>query len=117
RLQMEYMAGIYQMQKELLDAQHDHLLGNMTCGAFRIMQNQDDRLVSYTTISKGQRTLVPRTDFVVFVEQTHMGREKILARGNWQRVMDIAGKLFQKTDHFPERYVVQHFPTVEQLRL
>jgi hypothetical protein len=117
RLQMEYLAGIYQMQKELLDAQHEHLMGNMSCGTYRIMQNRDDRLVSYTTISKGQRTLIPKADFVVFVEQTPMGREKILGRGNWERVMGITGQLFQKTDHFPERYVVQHFPSVEQLRL
>ena len=117
RLQMEYLAGIYTMQKELLDAQHDHLLGNMTSGSYRIMQNQDDRLVSYTTITKGQRTLMPKADFVVFVEQTQMGREKILARGNWQRVMEIAGQHFHKTDHFPERYALQDFPTAEQLRL
>lgn len=117
RLQLEYLAGIYQMQKELLDAQHDHLMGNMTCGTYRIMQNQDDRLTSYTTITKGQHTLVPKADFVVFVEQTPMGREKILARGNWQRVMGIAGQLFRKTNHFPERHAVQHFPTVEHLRL
>jgi hypothetical protein len=72
--------------------------------------------LSYCCWSERNRILLPRADYVAFgwlrpgqKEPTEVGL------AGWERVVSVVGHLMQKTDHWPERFLVEDFPTAEQL--
>jgi hypothetical protein len=57
-------------------------------------------------------TLLPKTDLVHFFDAE---KKKMVAIAEWDRVVEIVGDLMLEQGMYPERYLVQDFPTGEQL--
>lgn len=107
--ELKVMMGEYEQQKPQLEQVHGD---NKFAASFLAMKKDTGHLFSYGTWSKGVPTLLPKTQFVMFVDTDS---NKIVARGRWHRVQSVVGPLMTETDDYPARFFVDAFPSEEQL--
>ncbi|PQO46260.1 DUF1444 family protein [Blastopirellula marina] len=69
-------------------------------------------LRSYCVWPECPYALLPRTDYVVFMDQQHMNP---LASGTWRKVEQTLGSQVEDLETYPPRYRVLTFPSQEQL--
>jgi hypothetical protein len=66
---------------------------------------------SYAVWSNGVATHLPKADEIIFFSKA----PAIKRRVPWQRVLDVVGDLMHPEDAYPPRWLVEEFPTDEQL--
>lgn len=79
--------------------------------------DQEGRQRSYCVWTKGAVSLLPQTEFVVFVDLDRPEPERIVAAGPWEDVMKRAGKRVTEAEgYWPTRYQVSTFPDARTLK-
>ncbi|MFC1597100.1 hypothetical protein ACFL5Q_04060 [Planctomycetota bacterium] len=106
--ELKVLYGDYEEQKTELEELHGESVFVATFAAAQ----KDDRLVSFSTWSKGVPTLLPKTQRVGLVDPE---RKDVVASGPWEHVQSVVGHLMKQTDDYPARYLVEEFPTDDQL--
>lgn len=113
RLEVFFLAGLYNQQKplldELLDADVDDYAFVASFSAIQL--NESGAIRSYCVWGEDVISLLPRTQIIVF-----MGEDGTLASGEWSHVQSVVGELmYEEEEHYPPRYRVIEFPAAEQL--
>ncbi len=106
----------YDEQKTLLDQFHERNDEDVFVASYTATQGQDTgKVSSYCVWSKGVLTLLPEVDCVHFFDDSMSGDDKIVAIASWGRVVEIVGGMMRKQEMCPPRYLVDEFPSREQL--
>ncbi|MEQ8838327.1 MAG: hypothetical protein RID07_16095, partial [Lacipirellulaceae bacterium] len=107
----------YHNQKQLLDMQHEKAGTDIFVASYSAIEEESTgRLQTYTTWSRDVPTLLPKTDLLILMAMNSAGTDvELVASGTWKEVERIAGHLLEKTEHYPERFFVESFPTEEEL--
>ena len=66
---------------------------------------------SYCAWTEDVPSLLPKTDSIAFPKAN---RETPIIEARWDSVMAVAGELMEATDHYPQRWRVERFPSAEQ---
>lgn len=107
--ELKVLFGDYENQKPQLEQVHGD---DKFVASFLAMKKDSGDLFSYSTWSKGVPTLLPKTQYVMFVDPDE---NRVVAKGSWEVVHRIVGHLMRETDDYPLRYFVDDFPNEEQL--
>jgi hypothetical protein len=113
RLELVFLAGLYDQQKPLLDALlEDDVDNSAFVASFSAIQlNETGEIRSYCVWGENVVSILPRTQIIVF-----MGDDGVLASGEWNHVQSIVGELmFEEEEYYPPRYRVFEYPAAEQL--
>jgi hypothetical protein len=106
-----FLGSLYSEQKRALEAAFQRGGVDIFVASFSGSERPGGGLVTYCTWGDGIDSLLPVTDKVAFVRE-HQG---MIALGEWEKVVEIAGHLMELTDHYPPRYHVRAFPDQESL--
>lgn len=111
-LQLQFFGGLYHQQKELLDALLEAGEELPFVASFSGIQQENSETVhSYCVWGRGVDSLLPQTEFVVFVDDGGM-----VASGRWADVVDVVSDLIvPDSSYYPIRYRVREYPSDEQL--
>lgn len=106
----------YADQKSGLEDWHTKSEIDIYVASLQVFQ-KDDYLHSVATWSETVTTLLPVADEVAMIrcgpDQKPIG-EPVIAK--WARVLDVVGGRMQPQDVYPPRFLVESFPSEEQLR-
>jgi hypothetical protein len=118
-LKLRTLGMEYTDQKELLDQIHRQAHKDLFVAAYSALQRKDTGQVStYCVWTAGVTSLLPETDDIILLRpDVAAGKASIAAAGGFQRVRDVAGDLMRPQGTYPERYLVQEFPSEQQLAL
>jgi hypothetical protein len=106
----------YASQKEMLEAQLQREGRDIFVASLSGMrQESTGEVTSYAVWSKDVATLLPRADALVFVGPDDSGEMGQVASASWEKVQEVAGYLMQEQPMYPERYLVESFPTANDL--
>jgi len=112
-LELHFLGGLYYEQKELLNELFEV---RVDMAAFvsefsAIEDDQTKKLHSYCVWGRGVDSLLPRTQYLLFVDD-----DGVQASGEWEHVTKFAADLMQEVDgYYPARYRVRKFPGAETL--
>lgn len=113
RLQAEVLAGDYAAQKQVLDEFHQRRDKDVFVASFTLVEKPDGRLVSYSVLSKGVDTWLPKTDKVVLLDpESRDGAKRIVA---WE---DFEAGLTHHIDvlsFVPPRFHVREHPSDDEI--
>ncbi len=106
----------YDEQKTLLDQLHERNEEDVFVASYTATQNSETgKVSSYCVCSKGVVTLLPEADAVHFFDDELSEEEKLVGSASWDRVLEITGGMMRKQGMCPPRYLVDAFPSREQL--
>jgi hypothetical protein len=106
----------YAAQAEDLNALHAKTGKAAFVASFSALQKQGSGEVrSYCVWSEGVVTLLPRTDDIFFFRPTGNDKGDIVATAPRERAQAVLGHLMKPAGLYPERYLVEDFPSAEQL--
>lgn len=115
-LWLRSVGGDYAEQQGALKALHEKTGKDVYVAGFSARKNQDSGEVrSYCVWSEGVDTFLPRTDDVVFFRPKDAEDGDIIADAPWERVQAVVGDLMKPVGLYPERYLVEDFPSEDQL--
>jgi len=101
----------YSEQKELLDRLHERTGEDVFVASYSVMQHKDTgQRISYCVWSKNTISLLPQTERIVLGGE---GQAPVMAP--WEKVVEIVGDLMSPMGMYPERFLVEGFPTAGQL--
>jgi len=111
------MGYVYRDQKTALDQLHQRTKVDVFVATFMVRSVNDaaDRLQSWCSWSAGVRSLLPRTDYVIFNSAPGAEPPPPLILVPWETVERVCGSYLQPTAEEPVRYEVNAFPTPEEL--
>jgi hypothetical protein len=120
RLRLKERAEDYHEQTELLRRLYEKAGEQVIvsyCG--RADHEKTGAAFTFCTWSEYVPNLLPRADYVTFGGIKPGGEGELIqvAFADWERVLSVVGGLMQKTDHWPERFRVDSFPTAEHWRV
>jgi len=117
QLRLQTVGQQYERQREFLQAKCQREGKDIYVGEFSALQRQDSgELSSYAVWTSGIPTLLPRTDLVMLAGHDVNGNIIKLGSGTWEDVHRVAGHLMQSQETYPERYLVESFPTLEEVQ-
>ncbi len=100
----------------MLDQLHERNEEDVFVASYTATQNQETgKVSSYCVWSKDVLTLLPEADAVHFFDDELSEEEKLVGSASWDRVLEIVGGMMQRQDMCPPRYLVDAFPSREQL--
>lgn len=103
----------YAQQKELLKCYYNKLGKEVSVAAYMAIEKRGTgEIMSICVWSKGAPTLLPRAEYVGFVE---LENRKNTVIAPWDQVRNLLGHLMKPQEFYPERYLVDEFPSPEQL--
>lgn len=103
-------------QKTLLDQLHERNDEDVFVASYTATQDQDTgKVQSYCVWSKGVLTLLPETDLVHFYNDELSEEERLVGSASWGRVVEILGNVMKRHNMCPPRYIVDAFPSRDQL--
>ena len=76
---------------------------------------KEDQYDSYSVWSKDVVTLLPRSERVVFFDNGRPEKQKVVADVDWRIVTLHCATLMKDAGYTPTRYLVESFPTADQL--
>ena len=111
-MELRFLSELYGDQKELLDVLNEQRGVDIFVASFSAIKKDDtEQILSYCVWSRGVPSLLPKTQFVVFVDDSG-----VIAAGEWHHVADVVQPLMFKDESFyPTRFKVDDFPSAEQL--
>jgi hypothetical protein len=112
------VGGDYQNQTEALNALHEKTGKDIFVASFSAMQKKDTGEVrSYSVWSEGVVAFLPRTDDVFFFRPKGPQDGEIIGSARWERVEAVLGDMIKPVGLYPERYLVEEFPSEGQLAM
>jgi hypothetical protein len=116
-LKLRTLGMEYNDQKELLDQIHRQTQRDCLVASYSAVQRKDSgHISSYSVWSQGSTTLLPETDDLVLLRpDAATGRVQVAAAGCFNRVRQAVSDLMRPQGLYPERYLVQEFPSEQQL--
>lgn len=106
----------YAEQKALLDAEHARDGTDLFVASFSARSGSEDpELHTYCTWARGVRSLLPRTEHVALVDPDRAEDARVFGLFPWAALAEHAGAYLQRQDTYPERWLVESFPTDEEL--
>ncbi len=111
-LELGFLGNLYADQTQLLTELEESGRLEWFPASFSAMQdNTTEQVMSYCVWGREVHTLLPRTQIIVFYDDSGL-----LASGIWQKVVDVVGDLIVEDEsYYPRRYAVREFPSEEQL--
>lgn len=111
-MELRFLGGLYAQQQELLNALFRKRDVDIFVTSFSAVQRKDsEKLFSYCVWARNVDALLPRTQFVVFIDEAG-----VVASGEWDHVADVVEDLLVADDsYYPIRYRATNFPSAEQL--
>jgi hypothetical protein len=107
---------IYPEQARLIEKTHEKDGTDIYIAKYNASHNErTDQHDSYAVWSKGVVTLLPRVERVVFFDNNRPERQKVVAEADWAIVALHCTPLMKDAGYTPPRYLVEGFPTTEQL--
>jgi hypothetical protein len=104
-------------QKDALDEKHQAEGLDVFVGTALLHEDDAGQQVSYCVWTKGVDTLLPRTEYVVFVDVEGEGAGRIVAAAPWDDVQRQAKvRLVRDDSTWPPRYRVREFPSPAALK-
>jgi hypothetical protein len=107
-LQAGMLTSDYAAQKQLLDDKHEKCGVDVFVGTHTLVQRGDGTLVSYSVLSKGVTTWLPRTDVVVFFDPDNPSAGKKVVE--WAEFERGLGHYIEVLPFVPPRYFVREEP-------
>ena len=101
----------YAEQTKLLETFQEKTGADAFVAPFTLIRHDETgQHMTYCTWQQGVRSLLPRTERIVLGANN---RPQVLV--SWEKVVEVAGDLLRPVSIYPERYLVEGFPTAEQL--
>jgi|GEM_PF-671108 len=111
RLRQSYFERIYEEQRQVLKDTDSPLARDIFIARYTRLK-EDGKSMTLSSITEGYRTMLPRTDLVSFTTRDNLDP---IASAEWDRVEAITHGLLEDLQVYPPRYLVERFPTPEQL--
>ena len=106
----------YEQQKGSLDVLHQAAGEDLFVANLTLMESQDTGdMLSYAVWSEDVATLLPIAEQVAFASPRFSEQQAATMMVPWQRVREVVGDLMQPQGMHPERYLVEAFPSSDQL--
>lgn len=116
-LRGEALAKDANEQKKALDDKFTAEGTDIFVGTTLFTDDDDGRQRTYCVWTKGALTLMPKAEFVVFVDLDMPESDRVVAAAAWDDVMKRVGKQVTPDDaYWPRRYKVADFPQPRTLR-
>lgn len=110
-LEIGYLSQEYAMQKQQLDALHQKQNVDQFVATLTGYKKPGELVSSYAVWSDGVPTQLPKADEIIF----YCRSPELKLRVKWERVQEVVGHLMQPEESYPPRWLVDEFPTGEQL--
>jgi len=115
-LQVKTIGGGYGDQADALNALHEKTGKDIFVASFSALQKKETGEVrSYCVWSEGVVSFLPRTDDIFFFRPTGSEEGDVVATAPWGKAEAVLGDLMKPVGLYPERYLVEAFPSDEQL--
>lgn len=110
-LRGEALAKDANEQKQALDEKFERDGTDIFVGTTLFTDDDEGRQRTYCVWTKGAVSLMPKAEFVVFVDLDMPEADRVVAAGLWDDVMKRVGKHVSPDDsYWPRRYKVSDFP-------
>jgi hypothetical protein len=117
-LQVKSIGSDYGDQAEALNALHEKTGEDIFVASFSaVRKNDTGEIRSYCVWSEGVVAYLPRTDDIFFYRPKGNEGGDIFARVPWEQVQAALGEKIKPVGLYPERYLVEGFPSEEQIPL
>ncbi|MFO0599175.1 MAG: hypothetical protein U0228_27960 [Myxococcaceae bacterium] len=104
-------------QKKALDAKFEKDGTDIFVGTTLFTEDDDGKPLTYAVWTKGADTLMPKADFVVFVDIDRPENQRVIAAGKWDDVFKLVGqKMKPDTSYWPLRYRLKTFPDAKAIK-
>jgi hypothetical protein len=114
-LQLKSMGADYADQTSALNALHEKTGKDIFVAKFAVVQKRGtDEVRSYCVWSDWVTSFLPRTDDIYFFRPKAESEGDVLGSAAWEQAEAILGDLLKPVGIYPERYLVEAFPTAEQ---
>jgi hypothetical protein len=116
-LKLRTLGMEYNDQKELLNQIHQRNQKDIVVAAYGAVQRKNTgQITTYSLWSQGVTTLLPETDDIILLRPgLAAGKAEVAAAGSFRSVREATGALMRPQGLYPERYLVQEFPSDHQL--
>jgi len=106
----------YGDQAEALKTVHEKTGQDIFVATFSALKKPDTGEVrSYCVWSEGVVAYLPRTDDIFFFRPKDSEGGEIVGNSCWERVQAVLGEKMKPVGLYPERFLVEGFPTEDQL--
>jgi hypothetical protein len=109
-LEAQFLGGAYNDQKQLLERRHEQTGEDVFVASFSGVERQGN-IVTYSVWTKGVATWLPKTDYVG-VSDRETGVARFVC---WEQLQEHVGSMMQPLEMYPPRWLVDDFPTPEQV--
>ena len=117
-LQVKTLGSDYGDQAEALNALHENTGKDIFVAGFSALRKQDTGAIrSYCVWSEGVVAFIPKTDDIFFFRAKGSEDGEIVATVPWEKAQAVLGERIKPVGLYPERYLVEGFPSEEQLAL
>lgn len=110
----------YQAQKEVLDEATQRKGEDIFVASHTLVQSKAGAVLSYSVLSKGVATWLPRSDLVMIIQDPEAGDRTKPKVVEWSEFERLAGHLIEKLPYSLARYWVKEHPAddlVEKMAL
>jgi len=114
-LRLQSLESACSQQKTAIESRRDSG-DEFVASYFLVTPDRCELPTSFTVWSSGIKSLLPRTEKIVFVRSDRVQGKEIVACADWERVQNVVGDLMKPMDLYPQRFSVEKFPTDEQLK-
>ena len=114
-LRVKTVGGDYAEQGEALNALHEETGKDIFVASYSARQKQSGEVRSYCVWSEGVVSFLPRTDDIFFFRPRGGEEGDVVAEAAWERAEAVLGDMLKPVGLYPERYLVEGFPSEEQL--
>lgn len=116
-LRSDAIRNDYNDQKGALDRRFEADGTDVFVATVLEVEDDDEGLHQYCVWTKGAESLLPRTEYVVFVDLDKPEGRRVVAAAKWDDVMArLGGQVTAEEKWWPRRYRVKTFPDVKTLR-
>lgn len=107
----------YNEQKGALDDKFDERGGDVFVATVLEVEDDDNGVHTYCVWTKGAQTLLPRAEYVVFVDLDKPEGKRVVAAASWDDVMTRLGsQVTAEESWWPRRYRVSTYPDVKTIK-
>jgi hypothetical protein len=116
-LRVRNEAQDYNEQQELLEQYHSQSEKDLFVASYSVLQHKETGAIrSYTVWGDCVKSLLPRAEMVFFMHVNEQGGGGVVGNADWEHVCEVVGHRMQPTDDYPPRFLVESFPTEDELQ-
>lgn len=116
-LRADAVRSDYNEQKSALEARFDADGTDVFVGTVLEVEDDDEGVHQYCVWTKGAQTLMPRAEYVVFVDLDKPEGKRVVAAARWEDVLSrMKDNVTESDEYWPRRYRVEGFPDARTLR-